>query len=198
MVQHPEILKKAQAEVDRVVGTHRLPDMHDKTSLPYIEAIIQECLRWQPVLPVAIPHQLTQDDEYRGYFIPEGSLIFANAWSILHDEKAYPNPNAFNPERFLKDGVLNPDVRDPGVACFGFGRRICPGRFMAKESLYIIISSLVAAFDFTKAVGPDGVPITPKTNYTTDLLNHPKPFLCSIKPRSEERALQVSATANDL
>lgn len=52
MVQYPECLKKAQAEVDRVVGPHRLPDMSDKSSLPYIEAIIQECLRWQPVLPV--------------------------------------------------------------------------------------------------------------------------------------------------
>lgn len=112
------------------------------------------------------------------------------------------------------DGALNPNVRDPGVACFGFGRRICPGRFMAKESLYIIISSLVATFNFQKAIGPDGVPITPKGEYTTELLkyvlhiiyprlltlfiSHPKPFPCNIKPRSEERASQVWATANDL
>ena len=56
MVQHPDVLKKAQAEVDLVVGTHRLPDLSDKISLPYIEAIIQECLRWQPVLPVGGYH----------------------------------------------------------------------------------------------------------------------------------------------
>ena len=90
---------------------------------------------------------------------------------MLHDEKTFYEPEEFIPERWLnEDGSLREEMRDAELAAFGFGRRICPGRFMAKESLYIIISSLVAAFDFSKAVGPDGKPITPKGDYTTELL----------------------------
>ena len=61
---------------------------------------------------------------YDGYFIPKGSIILANAWSMLRNEDEYgPDPDAFNPERFLKDGKLNLDVRDPSNMAFGYGRR---------------------------------------------------------------------------
>ena len=85
----------------------------------------------------------TNDDEYNGYYIPKGTVVIGNGWSvlrtmtknescsvltllfrsILHDPKAFDNPMEFQPERYLKDGQLNPNVRDPGCAAFGFGRR---------------------------------------------------------------------------
>ena len=85
--------------------------------------------------------------------------------AILHDERIYPDPLTYNPDRFMKDGKINPAVRDPTVAAFGFGRRICPGRFMAYESMWIAIASTLAVFSIGKAKDENGAPITPPGEY---------------------------------
>ena len=53
MVLHPEVQAKAQRDIDRVVGSDRLPDFSDFPHLPYVEAILRECLRWNPVVPLS-------------------------------------------------------------------------------------------------------------------------------------------------
>ncbi|KAG6908818.1 hypothetical protein DXG01_003171 [Tephrocybe rancida] len=123
LLTNPTALKKAQEEIDRVVGPKQLPTFDDVDSLPYITAITKETLRWRDVTPIAVPHLLHEDDEYNGYRLPKGSIIIPNAWAMLHDENLYPRPFEFDPDRFLKDGMLDPDVRDPMHAAFGFGRR---------------------------------------------------------------------------
>ncbi|KAF9816954.1 hypothetical protein IEO21_03719 [Rhodonia placenta] len=77
---HPEVLRKAQAEIDEKIGPSRLPTLEDRASLPYVECIVKEAYRWNPVLPAGIPHQLREDDEYRGYHIPRGSMVISNIW----------------------------------------------------------------------------------------------------------------------
>ena len=77
---------------------------------------------------------------------------------------------AFNPDRFLENGEIDCSVQDPTVACFGFGRRICPGRWLVKESLWITVTTLLAAYKFEKAIGPDGNLITPEENYSSGLI----------------------------
>ena len=54
MVLYPEVQGKAQAEIDRVLDTGRLPSFSDYSSLPYIEAIVKELLRWNPVAPLSV------------------------------------------------------------------------------------------------------------------------------------------------
>ena len=71
----PDVQRKARRELDAVVGRDRLPTMDDLESLPYIQAIVLETLRWMPVLPLGLPHRSLEDDEYKGYFIPGGSVI---------------------------------------------------------------------------------------------------------------------------
>lgn len=83
MAMHPEVQSKAQAELDAVIGPHRLPCYADRGSLPYIDALMKESLRWQPVLPLGVAHRSTTDDEYRGWFIPKGTLVIPNAWYVL-------------------------------------------------------------------------------------------------------------------
>ena len=83
MSLYPEVQRKAQDELDRIVGPGRLPDFDDLKSLVYIHAIIKESLRWHTVTPVGIPHRTVEDDFFRGYFVPAGSAIIANAWSVL-------------------------------------------------------------------------------------------------------------------
>ena len=75
---HPEVLRKAHVELDAVVGPHRMPNFGDRDSLVYVNAIIKEALRWQNVLPFVLPHMSLEDDEYRGYFIPAGTLLIPN------------------------------------------------------------------------------------------------------------------------
>ena len=144
MASNPDVLQKAQTELDAVVGPHRLPEFSDMKALPYVCALIKELLRWRVVVPLGVPHRALEDDEYRGYFIPKGSLVIANIWWVLNngvslkalsklygihvraiarDPKVFPSPDVFMPERFLKDGQLNPDVRDPASFSFGYGRR---------------------------------------------------------------------------
>ena len=99
MVLYPEVQKKAQAEIDAVVGPNRLPDFHDRLSLPYINAIVKESSRWNLVSPLGrpfliiivatiltnsegVPHMSTTDDEYNGFYIPKGTVLIANAWLV--------------------------------------------------------------------------------------------------------------------
>ncbi|EJF62441.1 cytochrome P450 [Dichomitus squalens LYAD-421 SS1] len=187
MTLHPKIQEKARSQLDRVIGPHCLPGFSDQPSLPYIEAILRESLRWNPVVPLDAPHMSTQDDMYNGYFIPKGTLVIANSWAILHDEKAYgTDASDFNPDRFLRpDGTLDLDVRDPSVAAFGFGRRICPGQYMALDSMWFTIANVLALFEIKKAVDEDGQEVTPDVEYNRGFF-HPKPFPCVIKPRSAE------------
>ena len=74
------MVKKAQAELDAVVGPHRLPDFGDQASLPYVNALLKEVLRWHVVTPIALPHRTVADNDYSGYHIPAGAIVIANAW----------------------------------------------------------------------------------------------------------------------
>ena len=80
MASNPEVQKKAQAELDAVVGPHRLPEFSDQSSLPYLGAVIKELLRWRPVVPFGVPHRSLEDDEYKGYHFTKGTIFIGNAW----------------------------------------------------------------------------------------------------------------------
>ncbi|KAJ7162657.1 cytochrome P450 [Mycena crocata] len=195
MLANPQAQRMAQAEIDRVVGRVTLPEFGDEDALPYVGALIKEVLRWRNVTPFGVAHYIPVEDEYRGYRIPAGSTVFGNVWAILHDETIYPDPYAFKPERFLLDGKPNPDVRSPQAA-FGFGRRICPGRHLATASMWIAVTSILAAFDITKAVDENGQVIEPSYEYVSGLVVNPRPFKCVIKPRGPETVAMVEAAVN--
>jgi cytochrome P450 len=80
MVIYPDIQKKAQDEIDKIVGSNRLPSFADKSSMPYVSCIVWECLRWNAAVPIPTPRTVTEDDEYDGYRIPQGSTILPNIW----------------------------------------------------------------------------------------------------------------------
>jgi hypothetical protein len=82
MVLNPEVLRKAQSELDSVVGLGRLPNFEDRESLPYVNALCKEVIRWHPIFPLGVAHWVTQDDIYRGHFIPERTIVIGNAWLV--------------------------------------------------------------------------------------------------------------------
>ncbi|GJE96580.1 cytochrome P450 [Phanerochaete sordida] len=188
MVQNPEVQQKAQAELDRVVGNQRLPDYDDQANLPYFAALMKEVLRWRPVTPLAASHKVMEDDEYKGYHIPGGAIVMGNVWAILHDEKVFPDHDKFDPTRFLTaDGKeLRKDIMEPEIAAFGFGRRKCPGRYLAMDSLWIAMAYLLQCYNIKAPIDQYGNPIEPDGKYTTGLLSYPLPFPVNFEPRSPE------------
>jgi cytochrome P450 len=142
MIAFPEAQSKAQAELDSVVGRARLPTFADAPRLPYVSAIIKEVLRWRPVAPLGVPHEAIEDDWYEGMFIPKGATCVANVWQCNHDRAVFgDDADEFRPERHLDDkGKLIPgpaETNKEGHVSFGFGRRICVGKHLANESLFI-------------------------------------------------------------
>ncbi|CAE6444281.1 unnamed protein product [Rhizoctonia solani] len=187
MTLYPEVQRKGQDEIDRVIGPDRLPTMADQDSLPYVNAIIQEIVRWQPVTPLGMPHRTTQDDVYKGYLIPKGATVLGNVWAITRDPDIYPEPETFNPDRFYQTST-------PPAPGFGWGRRICPGQHIAEASLFIAVASMLAVFNIEKARDEHGNEIIPTTRAKeSSLVYHPAPFKCDVKPRSAQHSSLVSA-----
>ncbi|KAK0215676.1 cytochrome P450 [Armillaria fumosa] len=191
MLLYPDVQKKAQAEIDDVVGSDRLPGFADRENLPYVNAIVSEVLRWNNVAPIGFPHTATEDGVVGGYFVPKDSIIITNLWQILHDPEVYPDPFAFDPSRFIASPGKEVQ-RDPRHACFGYGRRYCAGSHLAEASLFICFAMSLAVFDITNAM-ENGVPIVPVYESTSGIVSHPKPFKYCIKPRSERASALVLA-----
>lgn len=82
MSLNPEVLRKAHAELDAVVGPDRLPNFSDREELVYVNAIIKEVMRWHTVVPLSVPHSTVADDELHGYFIPAGTVLLPNSWCV--------------------------------------------------------------------------------------------------------------------
>ncbi|EIW84359.1 cytochrome P450 [Coniophora puteana RWD-64-598 SS2] len=128
-----------------------------------------------------IPHVSVEDDVYEGYFIPKG-------WSMSRDPRRYPEPEAFKPERFLtKDGELNDD--DVGFT-FGWGRRICPGRYSASAAIWMAVASMLAAYTFERAKDDNGVEIDPIPEWNVGVTRNPKQPPLRVVPKFSQSKLE--------
>ncbi|KAF8184805.1 cytochrome P450 [Pholiota molesta] len=159
MLLHPEAQRRAQAELDAVVGADRLPTIEDRGKMPFVEAIFKESLRWGAPVPLNLPHRLMEDDVYKGMFIPKGTFVFGNIWAMMRNEEIYPDADTFKPERFLE--ACTPEVerrRDPKNYVFGFGRRF--------------------------AVDEQGNVVEPVIKFENAVFRTPSKFECDMRPRS--------------
>ncbi|OKL55442.1 hypothetical protein UA08_09304 [Talaromyces atroroseus] len=187
----PDAVKLAQAELDAVVGPSRLPSVDDLPQMPYVSAFINEVLRWRPITPGGVVHASSEDDIFMGYKIPRGSVLMFNHWSAHLDEKTYDDPLSFRPERWLENDNLP-------LHAFGYGRRVCPGQYVARKTLDVMIPRLLWAFDF-EAGYENGVraKIDPYNLQELGALLRPVPFPAIFKPRDEaRRALIDKSFAN--
>ncbi|KAJ7122958.1 cytochrome P450 [Mycena epipterygia] len=189
---YPDVMRKAQAEIDAVVGRDRMPTFADREHLPYIRALVKEVLRWRPVGPLGLPRRSMQDDVYNGYFIPAGTLVIANVWAMNRDPVLFPDFEEFRPERFLDEAgtteVVPADTHNQGHVTYGFGRRICIGMNIANQALFIDIASTLWAATIEPAHNADGSIIVPSRTECVDegLVVRPVPFKCKITPRSAD------------
>ncbi|KLO09746.1 cytochrome P450 [Schizopora paradoxa] len=186
MTLFPETQKRAQDELDNVVDDGRLPKLSDRPRLPYCEALLKEVIRWQPTLPMGIAHATKTDDIYAGYRIPAKTPVIPNVYAMLHDPDEYPQPEKFNPERFLPEsGKRLP--RDPSKIAFGFGRRVCPGKYLAEQIVFLVIVRTLATFSITKEMDAEGRIIEPVIQHYLDgILIRTHRFDCTIKSRTKK------------
>ncbi|KIV84705.1 hypothetical protein PV11_00473 [Exophiala sideris] len=201
MVVFPEVQRKAQEEIDRVVGPDRMPTMEDAPNMQYIRGCVKESMRWMPTNILGVPHSVIKDDEYMGYKIPAGSSIISNVWAIHMDERRHPDPRRFDPGRYAHDFLsefecaTNSDVSKRDHFVFGAGRRVCQGMHIAERSLFLAMARMLWAFDFQKAKDAQGNLITPDIDKLTQgLFVLPEAFPAVIKPRSERHAELIKST----
>ncbi|EJD49809.1 cytochrome P450 [Auricularia subglabra TFB-10046 SS5] len=186
MQLHPEVQRKAQEEIARVVGPDRLPEIADRDSLSYVNAIITEAHRWHPALALGVAHRTTKDEVYKGYFIPKDTQVICNEWSLSHvaeDGSPLDRAEDFVPERFLPGASQRaPDSRD---YVFGFGKRVCPGRHLAENILFLTTSSILATSWITSPADGEGKSSPPTLKWTGDnSISFPEPFRPLFEPRS--------------
>ncbi|KAJ0420839.1 cytochrome P450 [Aspergillus carlsbadensis] len=178
-VLFPEKVRRVQEELDRVVGSSRLPTWDDSPNLPYLHAFIKEVQRWRPIFPFGVPHSNLKEDTYEGYRIPKGSVVLANHWAMDSDHQVFENADDFVPERWMENEKL------PFLA-FGYGKRVCPGQHIAKRSLFIVISRVLWAYNITHAYEKGKrVEINPHA-IVQNILAGPVPFKAAFNPRSAE------------
>jgi cytochrome P450 len=183
MVLYPEVQQRAQKELDEVLGEQRLPRLEDRERLPYVSAVVKESQRWHPVVPIGTAHATDEEIVYKGYRIPKGTYLVPQIWWFLHDPDVHRDPERFDPERFL------PPRNEPDPnASFGYGRRVCPGRFVADDSLFMTISRILAVFHAGKQRGDEGREVECRVDLSGGLLSRPAPFAYDLRPRSEAHA----------
>ncbi|THU99692.1 cytochrome P450, partial [Dendrothele bispora CBS 962.96] len=146
MSLYPDVQQKAQQELDTVLGHGKLPTFDDRSSLPYIDAIYLEVMRWHPAIPLGVQHVSIKDIYYKDYCIPKGQIPpqsrsqeEQHTRAMTHDESQFSEPDHFLPERHL-----NKENNISSILAYGFGRRVCVGRYMANDTIWITIASVLA------------------------------------------------------
>ncbi|EAT80928.1 hypothetical protein HBI56_185850 [Parastagonospora nodorum] len=188
MTLFPDVQKKAQEELDSVLGSD-LAASGDRDKLPYLWAVVLETHRWHPVAPMGLPHAATKEDMIRGYRIPKGALLLPNNWWFTHDPAVYPDPMEFRPERFIETPTHKAEP-DPRTWTFGYGRRVCPGRYVADNALFLTIAQSLAVFKIEPLV-ENGKVVMPEVKFEPGVVSHPVPYRTSITPRSEEHKQRI-------
>ncbi|KAJ7083084.1 cytochrome P450 [Mycena belliarum] len=196
MILNPGVQKAAHTEMDNIIGRGRMPTLNDYDQLPYIRAIVKEVLRWRPVLPLGacLPHRLSQDDWYDGYFLPKDTTVIPNIWGLNHDTTVYgSDADTFRPERHLDEAQkLKPapkDTKEESHCSFGFGKRVCVGRHVANRTLFIEVATILWSFNICAAQDESGNFVMPSSEPATEgtsLILRPRVFGCELIPRFSE------------
>lgn len=197
LVTHPSVQRTAQAELDAVVGPSRSPTFADYPALPYTRALIHEVLRWRPVSVLGgIPHASTAPTSFGPWHIPRGTPVIGNLWAINSNATYYPDPQRFDPTRFLPETMELRRADDPkmraelgkrhpstayGHASFGWGRRVCPGAELALNTLFIAVAKVLWGFNILPREGQSYDIMA----YTEGFNIRPRRFECDVKVRSE-------------
>jgi len=170
LICNPEKMKRAQAELDEVVGRNRRVEESDTDRLPYLRAVVKEVFRLHPVAPLLVPHRADSSFEIGRFVIPKDTQIIVNMWAIGRDPAIWNEPSKFVPERFLDNKMSSVDYRGQHFELipFGAGRRMCVGLPLASRMVHLVLASLIHSFDWAppKGMSAEQVEMTEKFGIT--------------------------------
>ncbi|XP_046550255.1 cytochrome P450 2C15-like [Haliotis rubra] len=184
MVNFPEVQKKIQEEIQRVVGKDRLPGLEDRNKMPYSKAVELELYRYYTPIGTPGPRNTTQDCSFKGYSIPKGTRVIYNVWRVHHDESFWENPFTFDPTRFLDDnGELLPseDEKRQRLLTFGVGKRSCIGEKLARVRIFLGLTSILQNFDLVRDPS-EPFPSSDPSTYEPKFILQPPPYRLQFKP----------------
>ncbi|KAG1445906.1 hypothetical protein G6F56_009750 [Rhizopus delemar] len=150
LCHYPEWQKRISDEVDLFIEKNgRLPFFSDRNDFPNLTAVIKEILRYRPSVHLGVPHKANEDIVYKDYVIPKGTLLMSNNHTTNNDPKYFEEPEKFKPERYLKDSrsvyaSSNGNIHSRELFTFGWGRRICPGIYLAEGEMFGWLTQLLS------------------------------------------------------
>ncbi|XP_051934940.1 cytochrome P450 2F5-like [Hippocampus zosterae] len=178
LIKYPKVQESMQQEIDAVIG-RRCPNMEDRKSLPFSDAVLHEVQRLMDIVPMSLPHYAFRDISFRGYIIPKDTLIIPLLHSVLKEEKQWATPWSFNPQHFLDhNGNFK---NNPAFLPFSAGKRACVGESLARMEIFLFVVSLLQNFVFSHTGGPDSVDLSPEYS---SFANVPRTYKIVATPRS--------------
>ncbi|XP_069461878.1 cytochrome P450 2K4-like [Ambystoma mexicanum] len=174
MNKYPDVQQKVQGEIERVLGSAQAK-YEDRKKMPYTNAVIHEIQRFANIVPMSIAHETAVDVTFKGYFIPQGTLVIPLLTSVLQDEAHFEKPMEFYPQHFLdSEGQF---VKKEAFMPFSAGRRVCAGETLARMELFVFFTSLLQKFTFLPPPGVTDVDLTAAVGFTTPPMPH---MICAV------------------
>ncbi|CEF63065.1 Cytochrome P450 18a1 [Strongyloides ratti] len=140
ILHNPEVQEKIHEEFDNIINSDRLITIKDKDSLKYTSAVVNETQRMANLIPQNVLHRTYKDTMVNNIFIPKGSCVIPQISTLLYDEKIFPDPYKFNPDRWLDENKNLKKVEQ--FIPFSLGKRQCLGESLAKMELFLIIANI--------------------------------------------------------
>nr|AJG01372.1 cytochrome P450 33C4 [Bursaphelenchus xylophilus] len=175
LIMNPQVQRKIHEELDRVVGSERMITIADRANLNYLHATCLEIHRIANLLPSNIPHAVTEDLNFEGYFLPKETAIVPLISVVLYDSNIFPEPYRFNPERFLDEDGNVRKIKE--FAPFSIGKRVCLGENLARMEVFLVIANLMNRLEL--------LPGKEEPDFTRShaITSHIKDFKCRVLPR---------------
>ncbi|XP_004648699.1 cytochrome P450 2G1-like [Octodon degus] len=158
LMKHPDVEAKVYEEIRQVIGPHKIPSVNDRPKMPYTNAVIHEIQRMTNIVPMGVPHVVTQHTHFRGYFLPKGTDVYPLIGSVLQEPKNFRYPNVFYPQHFLDEqGCFK---KNEAFIPFSHGKRNCLGESLARMELFIYFTAIIQNFSLRSVVPLAEVDIT--------------------------------------